>query len=307
VTVLVLDTATLYYRAFFALPESLTAPDGHPNNAIRGTLSMLTGLIDRHRTSEVVACWDADWRPKWRVALVPEYKAHRVADADADAEDSEPDTLGPQIGALAQIFDSFGVARPGRARFEADDVIASIAAHGTDERIVVTNDRDLVQVIHDQRRVRVQMMVTGGMDAWPVLDEAAAAERYGVVPDKYVDMAVLRGDPSDGLPGVPGVGTKTAVRLIDAFGDLDGVLRAAENPEPPLTPRIAGAILHHAEALRAARTVATAVTALRVSVRPWSPQRIRPRLLRSLATEWGVEGPVDRLRSALQTHHDPTA
>jgi 5'-3' exonuclease len=302
VTVLVLDTATLYYRAYFALPESLTAPDGFPNNAIRGTVSMLTSLVQRHRTSQVVACWDADWRPQWRVDLVPEYKSHRVAD---DGE-SEPDTLGPQIDALAQIFDAMGIARPGRAHHEADDVIASITAKGTAERIVVTNDRDMVQVINDQRRVRVQMMVTGGMDAWPILDEALAAERYGVPPGQYVDMAVLRGDPSDGLPGVPGVGAKTAVRLIDAFGDLDGVLRAAENPVPPLTPRIAGAVAAHADALHAARRVATGVTTLRISVPSWSPRRIRPRVLDALATEWGVDGPLNGLRAALETHHNTT-
>ncbi len=301
-TVLVLDTATLYYRAFFALPESLTAPDGFPNNAVRGTLTMITNLIQRHQTSHVVACWDADWRPQWRVDLVPEYKSHRVAD---DAE-SEPDTLGPQIEGIAHILDAIGIPRPGRKHYEADDVIASITAKGTDERIVVTNDRDMVQVINDHRRVRVQMMVTGGMDAWPVLDESMAAERYGVWPEQYVDMAVLRGDPSDGLPGVPGIGAKTAVRLIHAFGDLDGVLRAANNPVPPLTPRTATAIAAHANALRAARRVATGVTTLRVSVPSWSPKRIRPRLLDSLVTEWGVDGPLDRLRAALEAH-DNTA
>lgn len=299
-TVLILDTATLYYRAFFALPESLTAPDGFPHNAVRGTLSMLTGLVERHHTCQVVACWDADWRPEWRVALVPEYKTHRVADGGED----EPDSLGPQIDALAQILDAAGIPRIGRERYEADDVIASLTSRGDDERIVVTNDRDLVQVINDHRHVRLQMMVPGGMDAWPILDETAATERYGVPPARYVDMAVLRGDPSDGLPGVPGVGAKTAVRLIDAFGDLDGVLASTPHPVAPMTPRIASAIHAHADALRAARTVATGVTTLRVVAKPWSPQRLRPRALDALATEWGVAGPVQRLRSALQTHYD---
>lgn len=296
-TVLVLDTATLYYRAYFALPETMTAPDGFPNNAVRGTISMLTRLVTRHQTADVIACWDDDWRPAWRVELVPEYKAHRLAD---DAE--VPDTLGPQVTGLADIFDALGIPRIGRANYEADDVIASVTAHGATERIVVTNDRDLVQVIHDERQVRLHMMVPGGLDAWPLLDEKAAHERFGVEPRQYVDMAVLRGDPSDGLPGAPGIGVKTAIRLIQAFGDLDGVLRAALNATAPLTPRLAQTLCEHAESLRAAHTVATAVTTLNIPTTALSRRPIRPRLLTQLTAEWGVERLVDEFCSALDAH-----
>lgn len=302
-TVLILDTATLYYRAFFALPESMTAPDGFPNNAVRGTVTMLTKLIAQHRTCDVVACWDIDWRPQWRVDLVPEYKTHRTADEG----ETEPDTLGPQIGALAELLDALGVPRPGRQDYEADDIIASLTASGSDQRIVVTNDRDLVQVINDQRRVRLHMMVAGGMDSWPVLDEAAATARYGVPPDRYVQMAVLRGDPSDGLPGVPGVGAKTAVRLIQAFTTVEQVIAAADTVTPPLTPRIAERIVEHAESLRAAETVATAVSTLRIHAPRWSPKRIRSRTLDTLASEWGVTGPIAGLRAALEAQHDASA
>lgn len=302
-TVLVLDTATLYYRAFFALPETLTAPDGFPNNAVRGTLGMLTRLVNRHRTSNVIACWDADWRPQWRVDLVPEYKAHRLADEiEGEGEEEVPDTLRPQITALGELLDTLGLPRIGHAKYEADDVIASITAHGNAERVVITNDRDLVQVIDDERHVRLQMMVPGGMDAWPLLDEAAARERFGVEPRQYVDMAVLRGDPSDGLPGAPGIGAKTAVRLIQAFGDLDGVLRAAPDVTAPLTPRNAGTLCEHADALRAARTVATAVTTLNISSSAGARRPTRPRLLSKVAAEWGVESLVDELRAALDAH-----
>lgn len=300
-TVLVLDTATLYYRAYFALPETMTAPDGFPNNAVRGTISMLTRLVNLHQTADVIACWDDDWRPAWRVELVPEYKAHRLAD-----EAEVPDTLGPQITALAEILDALGIPRIGRANYEADDVIASVTAHGNTDRIVVTNDRDLVQVIDDERKVRLHMMVPGGMDAWPLLDEKAAHERFGVEPRQYVDMAVLRGDPSDGLPGAPGIGVKTAIRLIQAFGDLDGVLRAALNATAPLTPRLAKTLCEHAESLRAARTVATAVTTLNIPRTALSRRSPRPRLLTQLTAEWGVERPIDEFGSALDAH-DNTA
>lgn len=301
-TVLVLDTATLYYRAFFALPETMTAPDGYPNNAVRGTVSMLTRLVNLHQTADVIACWDDDWRPQWRVELVPEYKTHRLA--GEEEEEEVPDTLGPQITALAEILDALGIPRIGRSNYEADDVIASVTAHGSTERIVVTNDRDLVQVINDERQVRLHMMVPGGMDAWPLLDVNAAHERFGVEPRQYVDMAVLRGDPSDGLPGAPGIGVKTAIRLIQAFGDLDGVLRAALNATAPLTPRLAKTLCEHAESLRAARTVATAVTTLNIPTRALSRRPIRPRLLSDLTTEWGVERPVNEFRAALDAHDD---
>lgn len=300
-TVLVLDTATLYYRAFFALPESMKAPDGFPHNAVRGTVQMLTRLVRRHQSSDVIACWDTDWRPQWRVDLVPQYKAHRLG-AEADKEEEAPDTLGPQVGAIGELLDALGIARIGRARYEADDIIASLCAHGQAERVVITNDRDLVQVIDDERRVRVQMMVPGGMDAWPLLDEAAADKRFGVAPRQYVDMAVLRGDPSDGLPGAPGIGAKTAIRLIQAFGDLDGILRAAHEGSAQLTPRIASILRENEDSLRAARTVATAVDTLAIPPSVCSRARIRPRLLAQLAAEWGVERPIADLRAALEAY-----
>jgi 5'-3' exonuclease len=299
VTLLALDTATLYYRNFYALPESLTAPDGFPNNAVRGTISMLTSLIQRWQTTDVAACWDADWRPQWRVDLIPSYKTHRLADDDSE---EEPDTLGPQIGAIAELLDAVGIARPGHAEYEADDVIGTLARTSSD-CVVVTSDRDLVQVI-DGTRVRLHLMTNGGQDAWPVLDARAATDRFGVPPDRYVDMAVLRGDPSDGLPGAPGIGPKTAVQLIHTFGDLESVIAQASEPIKPLTPRLAAIVSSHADDLRRAREVAEVVTDIQVSAEPWSPARVRPRVLDRLAREWGVERYIAGLTDTLQTQYD---
>ena len=295
--VLVLDSASLYYRAFHALPESMTAPDGRPHNAIRGFLSTVTRLVDQHRPAEVVPCWDADWRPRWRVDLIPSYKAHRVAEEGEDAgAEAEPESLGAQAVAIEELLTAAGIAPRAEADFEADDVLASVAAQESRPVIAVSGDRDLVQVVSG--RVRLLLTVNGGMDKWPLLDPAGVIERFGVPPESYVDLAVLRGDPSDGLPGVAGIGAKTAVALVSAFGDLDGILDAASRQpvERPMTPRLAAALLADPDAVLRARTVARAVTSLDVSAA--RPERDAERF-RALASEWGVERQADGLWTAL--------
>lgn len=300
---LVLDTASLYYRAYYALPESMTAPDGFPHNAIRGFLSTMSRLVERTGAPNLACCWDASWRPQWRVDLVPSYKTHRLAEPSAsdpdgqgedDGAEAEPDTLGPQVSAIADILDAMGICRPSITGYEADDLVASLAAQATGPVVVVTGDRDLVQVVDDHRGVRVLLTTNGGMERWPLLDGAAVIERFGVPPHRYVDFAVLRGDPSDGLPGVPGIGAKTAASLLGAFGSLDDVLLAAQDPGTarPMTPRIAATLLAHAHDIGRARIVATAVRDLPV---PRDPQTLAipsvpadPRTLARIADEWGV-------------------
>jgi len=285
---LLLDSASLYYRSYFALPESMTAPDGFPHNAVRGFFTTLQRLVARTGADRVAACWDMNWRPAWRVELVPSYKSHRVADTDDESE-IEPDTLGPQIGAIAALLDALGIARPGHRDFEADDVIATLASRVPGPVVVVSGDRDLVQVIDDARQVSLLYTAAGGMDAWPLLDAAAATAKFGVPPDRYADFAVLRGDPSDGLPGVPGIGAKTAASLIDAFGDLDGILAACAEPIKPLTPRLVGLLQDHAEAIRAAAPVVHLTRDLPVPEDILLPSTPRdPSALAALQQEWGV-------------------
>jgi 5'-3' exonuclease len=298
--VLVLDSASLYYRAFYALPEKMTAPDGRPHNAIRGFLSTVTRLVQAHGPTAVVACWDNDWRPAWRVDLVPSYKAHRVAGADPAAE-AEPESLGPQAEAIAGLLDAMGVPRWGVDGYEADDVIGSVARQSTAPCLVVTGDRDLVQLI--DQRTTVLLTVNGGMEKWPILDPAAAAERFGVAPAAYVDLAVLRGDPSDGLPGVPGIGAKTAAALVTAFGSLDAILAAArDEPERrPMTPRLAAALADSADTARRALQVARVVADLSLPSVPTSLPTAPADAARlaALAAEWGVQRQVDELGAAL--------
>ena len=291
---LLLDTASLYYRSYFALPESMTAPDGSPHNAIRGLLTTITRLVERTGATQLACCWDVSWRPDWRVALLPSYKTHRLASDDDDGE-AEPDTLGPQISAIAEILDALGLCRPGVRHFEADDVIASIAAQADGPIFVITGDRDLVQVVDDDRQVRVVLTANGGMEGWPVLDSAAVLQRFGVTPEQYVDLAVLRGDPSDGIPGVPGIGAKTAAALLTTYGSIDAVLDGAATAPTtkPLTPRIAETLLTHADLIARSQQVATAVTDLSVPCEPATlaiPQSpADPAALTRLAQEWGVE------------------
>lgn len=308
---LALDSASLYYRSYYALPESMTAPGGHPHNAVRGFLDTVTRLATLHATSLVAACWDVDWRPAWRVDRLPSYKNHRLAqdapvDATVDASDDlsgeeVPDTLGPQITAIAALLDALGIPRPGATGCEADDVIATLAARVPDADphglVVVTGDRDLVQVVRPG--VRLHLAVNGGMDRWPLLDVEGVVERFGVLPAHYVDLAVLRGDPSDGIPGVPGFGAKTAVAVIDAYGSLDAARAAAASGmvQRPLTPRLAGLLNAHADLIDDMRHVATARTDADIA----DPARIPVDEVRldALVREWGVARQVDALRASL--------
>ena len=308
---LVLDSASLYYRAFHSLPESMTAPDGTPHNALRGFLATVARLVRQHGATSLAPAWDADWRPQWRVDLIPSYKTHRVAEdegastdgagADIDGmteassgrEVGMPESLGPQVDAIAELLQASHCPVLGVDGFEADDVVATIAAQRP--CIVVSGDRDLVQVVDE--RVRMHLTVNGGMDKWPVLDPAGVVERFGVAPQQYVDLSVLRGDPSDGLPGVPGIGAKTAVSLLSAHGDLDSLLAAARcDPARPLTPRLAALLLGSEDYLARARVVATA----RRDV-PVDTQGARPKdsaSARAVAREWGVERVWDELLTA---------
>jgi 5'-3' exonuclease len=295
---LILDTATLYYRAFYALPQKMTAPDGSPHNAVRGFLAMLTKLIVIHQPSGLVAAWDNDWRPQWRVELLPSYKIHRV-ESDQGGEDA-PDTLPPQIEAIAEILDAFGIARAGVDGFEADDVIASLTQQSGARCLVVTSDRDLIQVVNE--RVSLVLQVSGGVEGWPILGPAAIEAKYGVCPADYLAMAALRGDPSDGLAGITGIGEKTACALVNEFGSLGSIMSAAaaDTCARPLTPLLAQRITSGGAYLESALAVITAET--RLPVHQWNVEipyePVDPQALETLAIRWGVEKNVAELLQA---------
>jgi 5'-3' exonuclease len=296
---MLLDSAGLYYRAFHGVPESITAPDGTPVNAVRGFLDMCTALVVSRTPSGLVACWDDDWRPTWRVELLASYKAHRVA---ADGTEDEPEALGVQVGIIAEVLAALGIARVGAPDFEADDVIATLArrhaARGEPVE-VVTGDRDLIQLVDDASGVRV--LYTGrGIRRVEVLDEAAVVAAHGVRPQQYTDLAILRGDPSDGLPGVPGIGAKTAASLLSRFGDIDAILSAVQADAPGVSPRITASLRDHRDYLLRAEQVVRAADVPLDEVDVRIPDRpADPAALTSLCQRWGIGAPVDRLQDAL--------
>jgi 5'-3' exonuclease len=224
-SLMLLDTASLYYRAFFGVPETVRAPDGAPVNAVRGLLDMIARLVRARKPTALVACMDADWRPAFRVAAVPSYKAHRLA-PDGMSEETPP-ALAAQVPLIEELLRISGLAVAGHPGFEADDIMATLAARSADPVDVVTGDRDLFQLVDDARGVRIVYTVRGliNMD---VIDEAAVTAKYDIPGRAYADFAALRGDPSDGLPGVPGVGEKTAAALIKTFGNIEGITVALD-------------------------------------------------------------------------------
>ena len=229
---MLLDSASLYFRAFYGVPDTVSAPDGTPVNAVRGFLDIIAKLVSTYRPTDLVACWDDDWRPQWRVDLIPSYKAHRVlteVEAGPDAE-QVPDRLLPQIPVIREALGVLGIPIVGTVQAEADDIIGTLATRATQPVDIVTGDRDLFQLVDDARDVRVVYTARGMSNLEIVTDDVLLA-KYGVHAAQYADFATMRGDSSDGLPGVAGVGDKTAATLLQKHGDLAGILAAAEAGE----------------------------------------------------------------------------
>ena len=244
------DTATMYYRAFFAVPESITAPDGTPSGAVRGFLDMATTLLTQFPADNVVFAWNDDWRPAWRVALIPQYKAHRL-DEDSVADQSVeviPDALPLQIDAIAAILDAIGLSRIGHVGHEADDILGALVATCGGPARVVTGDRDLFQLVDDSKDIAV-VSITKGVKNLEVVTDDWLTTKYGIRGSQYADFSTMRGDASDGLPGIAGVGEKTAATLIGQYGTLDGVLDAANDPTSAMKAGVRDKVLAAAEYL----------------------------------------------------------
>jgi 5'-3' exonuclease len=221
---MLLDSASMYFRAFYGVPDTVTAPDGTPVNAVRGLLDMITRLVRARGPDRLIACMEPDWRPAFRVAAIPSYKAHR---ANPDGSEQVPDALSAQIPVIAEVLAAAGVAMAGAKGYEADDMIGTLAARADGPVEVVTGDRDLFQLVDDSRPVRI-IYIARGVAKFEVIDEAAVTDRYQIPGRAYAAFATLRGDPSDGLPGVSGVGDKTAAALVRVFGSIEAMLTALD-------------------------------------------------------------------------------
>jgi len=304
-----LDSASLYFRAFYALPESMTAPDGTPINAVRGFIDTIARVITERHAHRLVACMDADWRPEFRTNALPSYKAHRVATEATDGSEEVPDTLTPQIPIIMDVLAAVGICTAEATGYEADDVIGALAHHEkTDPVEVVTGDRDLFQVVrHTPTEVRVLYVGRGWAKA-ELLGPEELAKKYALPVESagtaYAAMAVLRGDPSDGLPGVAGIGEKTAAKLITEFGSLEAVLAAVTDPrDRKLTTRARNSLIAAESYLAAAPTVVNvAVDAPVVLDRPDAvpAQPADPDRVAELGKRWGLGSSLPRLVAALE-------
>ena len=308
---LLLDGPSMWFRSFFGVPSSITSPDGRPVNALRGFLDSLAVLITRERPARLVVCDDWDWRPQFRVDLIPSYKAHRVVEQTPHAQpdvEEVPDDLSPQVEWILEILGAFGISTAGATGFEADDVLGTLAAR--EQRhpvVVVSGDRDLLQVVTDDP-VPVRVLYLGrGLSNATTFGPAEVAERYGVPVHRagpaYAELALLRGDPSDGLPGVAGIGEKTAATLLSQYGSLEQILAAAHDTTSTLSKAYRSKLLGAADYIAAAGPVVRVVTDAPVTMStatdtlPLSADK--PRRVAELADTHGVVSSLGRLQKAL--------
>jgi 5'-3' exonuclease len=275
---LFVDGSSLIFRAFHGVPRSVRAPDGRPVNAVRGFVDNLARLVSSRQPRHLAVASDEDWRPAWRVELIPSYKAHRTAEPI-------PPELEPQMPLIHEVLDAIGIDFLGLPDYEAEDVIATWTEKATGTVEIVSGDRDLFALIEDPR-VCVLYPEKGGL---AVVTEDEVTRRYGIPGRSYADYAILRGDPSDGLPGIKGVGAVAAADIIRRHGGVAGLLRDGRLPE------------HQREYLERAAKVVPPVRDLpielpagRLPARPVDAER-----LRAIAEANGLTSASDRLLFAL--------
>ena len=280
---LLLDSPSLLYRAFFALPVSIRDPQGQSVNAVRGYLDMVSNIMREHRPSQVVHVFDEDWRPAFRVAAYPGYKADRRAD---------PPELPPQLDMLTEVLHAAGMPVASAPGYEADDAIGVLASRATadDPVEIVSGDRDLMQLVRDP--AVAMLFVVSGVKNLKRYDEAAVRERFGIPPQLYAAFATLRGDPSDGLPGVAGIGAKTAATLLSRYGSLDALADAGD-----ISPRLRESLRAQADYLQAMKTVVPVALDAPVTVTAaGTPDHER---LAELSSTHALRGSMERLEAAM--------
>jgi 5'-3' exonuclease len=296
-TLMLLDSASIWYRAYYGMPETMVAPDGMPVNAIRGYLDMTAKLIGQYRPNRLVACIEGDWRPSWRVELFPEYKANRVDDV---GEEDEPDTLAPQIPILLDVIEAFGITVIGIDDYEADDVMASFAIQHEGPVRIVTGDRDLFQMVDDERDVAV-VYLAKGLSQHDLVDRNWVSNTYQIPGDRYGLFAMFRGDPSDGLPGVRGIGAKGAALIANNFADVDAVIAGALSSHSSLSPNLIKKILEGRDYLAIAPTLVQCAIDISLPQVPLTLPKRPPDMsaIYALKEQYALGASVDRLVAAL--------
>ena len=297
-TLMLLDSASLWYRAYYGMPDTLLSPSGMPVNAIRGYLDMTARLVGMYKPNRIVACIEGDWRPSWRVDIFPAYKANRLE--DGSEEEEEPETLTPQIPVLLDLLDAFGIPMVGVDDYEADDVMATFASREKGPIRVVTGDRDLFQLVDDKQDIKV-VYLARGITNHDLVDINWVAEKYSIPGERYALFAMFRGDPSDGLPGVKGIGEKGAAIIANNFATVEEALAGAKSGHESLTPALAKKIIDGADYLKIAPTLVhcardVALPTLDISM-PKKPDDLSE--IYRIKDEYGLGASVDRLIAAL--------
>jgi 5'-3' exonuclease len=287
---LLLDVSSMMYRAFFALRDpGVFTPDGRPIAAVHGYLDMVTKLMVDRKPDEIVHVYDHDWRPVARTDIYPAYKGNRLPD---------PEGLSEQFVLLRQVLDATGMLQAQTEAWEAEDAIGAFCVDAReDDRIeIVSGDRDLIQLVRDPV-VKLLFTVRGVSDLLE-LDEAGVLAKYEVPASRYGEFAILRGDPSDGLPGVRGVGAKTARDLILGFPSIDALLEAAAAGDLRIKPGVRSRLLEAGPYLDAMRRLVPVNAEAPLSL--WAGDRDEA-ALKEVASELGLKGPVQRLLAAQAT------
>ena len=304
-TLLLLDSASLWYRAFYGLPQSMVSPSGQPVNAIRGYLDSIARMAVTYQPDRIVACLDGDWRPSWRTDLIPEYKANRIEEESDDGSLSdaaeELEILEAQVPVIMEVLDAIGIPLIGIDDYEADDVIATLSVREPGPTFIVTGDRDLFQLVDDKRKVKVAY-IAKGISQHELVDLKWIKNRYEIPGDRYALFATFRGDPSDGLPGARGIGPKGAATIANSFATIEEVIEAANNSNSKLSASLQKKILESAEYLRKAEIVVNCVDDLRLPKGPFNlPKKVlNSKALEILAKSYGIDSSVKRLLSALE-------
>ncbi len=284
---LLVDGSSMFFRAFYAIPQTMRAPNGALVNAVRGTLDTLSRYVTDRKPRHIAFTTDEDWRPDWRVELIPGYKEHRTAEPI-------PPALIPQVPIILAALTAVGIDVVGLEGYEAEDIVASLAAKVKPPIEIASGDRDLFSQVRG-RDIIVLYPQKGGPAE---VDEAEVAKRYRIPGRAYSDFAILRGDPSDGLPGLPGIGDKTAAQMVTRYGSVEKMLEAGviRNPE-------------HADYLRRALKVVPPVRDLKIKVPRGRRDRYpdEPDLVAVIGKKYGIQNNLDRLIKALTSLKATTA
>ena len=296
-TLMLLDSASLWYRAYFGMPDTLVSPTGQPVNAIRGYLDMTSRLLVKYQPNRIVACLEGDWRPSWRVELFPGYKLNRL---DEEGAEEEPDTLGPQIPILLDVLDALGIPLLGVDDYEADDLMATFSVKQPGPVRIVTGDRDLFQLADDKRDVKI-VYLAKGISNHDLVDLKWIQDKYQIPGDRYALFAMIRGDSSDGLPGIKGIGEKGAMVIANLFRTMPEVMQAAAGADERLSANIRKKLLESRQyAAIAPKLVGcaldVAIPEMEISM-PKKPKSLEKII--KLKDEFGLGASIDRIMSAL--------